>query len=87
MTNEEAVAEEIERLRVGDTAPGLRQLALTLAAQMDGPEGPTAKANAARELRAVLEDLRRLAPVEQETDRVDELAKKREDGRVRARRA
>ncbi|MFI1287449.1 hypothetical protein ACIQCF_04545 [Streptomyces sp. NPDC088353] len=86
-TNVEATAAEIARLRVGDTAPGLAQLALTLAASVDEKSGPTAKANAARELRAVMETLRKLAPVAEETDRVDELAKRREDGRVRARRA
>lgn len=86
-TNVEATSDEIARLRVGDIAPGLAQLALTLAASVDEKGGPTAKANAARELRTVLETLRKLAPVAAETDRVDELAKRREDGRVRARRA
>lgn len=90
-TNVEATAAEIEQLRVGETAPGLAQLALTLAATLDGKDGATAKANAGRELRAVLESLRKLAPVAAETDRVnelgDELAKRREGGRVRARRA
>ncbi|MGW7239727.1 hypothetical protein [Streptomyces sp. NPDC054804] len=90
-TNVEATAAEIERLGVGEIAPGLAQLALTLAASVDERGGPTAKANAARELRAVIETLRKLAPVAAETDRVnelgDELAKRREGGRVRARRA
>ncbi|MFF7290727.1 hypothetical protein [Streptomyces griseorubiginosus] len=85
-TNVEATSAEIEQLRVGDIAPGLAQLALTLATTLDGKDGATAKANAGRELRAVLESLRKLAPVAAETDRVDELAKKR-DGRIRARRA
>jgi hypothetical protein len=86
-TNVEAVGAEIERLRVAEISPGLAQLALTLAASIDEKGGPTAKANAARELRAVIESLRKLAPVAAETDRVDELSKRREDGRVRARRA
>ncbi|MFE9309508.1 hypothetical protein ACFYM5_17685 [Streptomyces sp. NPDC006706] len=86
-TNVEATAAEIAGLRVGDIAPGLAQLALTLAASVDEKGGPTAKANAGRELRAVMETLRKLAPVAEESDRVDELAKRREDGRVRARRA
>ncbi|MET7914452.1 hypothetical protein ABZU45_00675 [Streptomyces avermitilis] len=86
-TNVEATQEEIDKLRVGDRSPGLAQLALTLAALMDGPDGSTAKANAARELRAVIEDLRKLAPVSEERDRVDELAMKRGGGRTRARRA
>jgi hypothetical protein len=54
---------------------------------MDGEDGATAKANVGRELRAVMADLRKLAPVAAEADRVDELAKKRQDGRIRARRA
>lgn len=83
----EAISDEIAKLRVGDRAPGLAQLAITLAATVDGDEGATAKSNAARELRAVMEDLRKLAPVAEEADRVDELAKKRENGRLRARRA
>lgn len=83
----EAITAEIDRLRVGDLAPGLAQLAVSLAGSVDEPGGPTAKANAARELRAVMEDLRKLAPVAEEADRVDELARKREDGRIRARRA
>ncbi|MFB6620469.1 hypothetical protein ACFC5H_35610 [Streptomyces rochei] len=86
-TNVEGTAAEIARLRVGDIAPGLAQLALTLAQVMDGKDGATAKANAARELRAALEALHKLAPVAEETDRVDELARKRQDGRLRARRA
>jgi len=86
-TNVEATEAEIDQLRVADKAPGLAQLALTLARVMDGDEGATQKANVGRELRAALSELRKLAPVAAERDRVDELAKRREDGRVRARRA
>ncbi|WP_206316309.1 hypothetical protein [Streptomyces sp. C1-2] len=85
--NAEATAAEIAQLAVGDRAPGLAQLALSLADLMDGDGGATAKANAARELRAVMADLRKLAPVATESDRVDELAKRRQDGRLRARRS
>ena len=83
----DSIAEEIAKLQVGEIAPGLAALAVSLARSVDVPGNPTAQANAARELRAVMEDLRKLAPVAAETDRVDELAKKREDGRIRARRA
>jgi hypothetical protein len=86
-SNADAIRAEIERLRVADTAPGLAQLAVTLAELMDGSDGATAKANTARELRAVMEDLRKLAPVAEEKDRVDELASRRRDGGIRARRA
>ncbi|MFF5784196.1 hypothetical protein ACFY8P_04405 [Streptomyces sp. NPDC012693] len=86
-TNVEATQAEIDHLRVRDSAPGLAQLALSLAAAVDNPGNVTAQSNAARELRTVLEGLRKLAPVAQEMDRVDELAKRREGGLVRARRA
>ncbi|MFG2763142.1 hypothetical protein [Streptomyces rubiginosohelvolus] len=83
----EAITEEIEQLGIRDKHPGLAQLAITLASSVDTPGNATAQANAARELRAVMEDLRKIAPVAPEMDRVDELAQKREDGLVRARRA
>lgn len=86
-SNVEAVDAEIDQLHVAERAPGLAQLALTLARLLDGEDGATAKANVGRELRAVMVELRKLAPVAAETDRIDELAKKREDGRLRARRA
>lgn len=86
-TNVEATAAEIAQLRVGEVAPGLAQLALTLAAVMDGKDGATAKANTGRELRAVIESLRKVAPLEEQNDAVDQLAKKREERRVTARRA
>jgi hypothetical protein len=77
-TTVEAIDAEIDQLKVADLAPGLAQLALTLARLMDGDDGATAKANTARELRAVMEDLRRLAPVEEEGDAVDDLTQRRE---------
>ena len=86
-TNLEAVDAEIDQMRVAERAPGLAQLALTLARLLDGEDGATAKANVGRELRATMVELRKLAPVAAEKDRVDELAKKRQDGRIRARRA
>ena len=90
-TNVEATQAEIDRLKVGDLAPGLAQLALSLAASVDAPGNVTAQANAARELRTVLEGLRKLAPVAEANDWVDELTSKREQkregGLVRARRA
>jgi hypothetical protein len=79
----EAITAEIQRLKVDELSPGLAQLAISLAESVDEPNGPTAKANAARELRAVMEDLRKLAPVAAEDDRLDELTKKREARRAR----
>ncbi|WP_147978974.1 hypothetical protein [Streptomyces sp. MS191] len=91
-SNVEATQAEIDHLRIGESAPGLAQLALSLAAAVDNPGNVTAQSNAARELRTVLEALRKLAPLAQEKDAVtalsDELAaKRRGDGLVRARRA
>lgn len=77
------ITAEITGLRVAEIAPGLAALAVSLAESVDEPGGPTAKSNAARELRAVMDDLRKLAPVAAEDDRVDELTKKREARRAR----
>ncbi|MFI0825715.1 hypothetical protein ACH4Q7_14805 [Streptomyces roseolus] len=89
-TNVEATQAEIDHLGIGNSAPGLAQLALSLAAAVDNPGNVTAQSNAARELRTVLEGLRKLAPVTESKDWVDELAarkqQKRGDGLVRARR-
>ncbi|MFD7774270.1 hypothetical protein [Streptomyces sp. NPDC059753] len=82
-TNAEATAAEIDLLRVGEIAPGLAQLALTLAASMDERGGATSKANAGRELRTVLDTLRKLAPVAADNDRVDELMTRRRRRRER----
>jgi hypothetical protein len=79
------IAAELEQLRVIESAPGLAQLAITLAASVDDPGNATAQANAARELRAVMADLRKLAPVGAEDDGVIKLSKKREERRARRR--
>ncbi|MEU2143611.1 hypothetical protein ABZ741_04770 [Streptomyces globisporus] len=83
----DAIMVEIDQFGIRDKHPGLAQLAIQLAESVDDPGNATAQANAARELRAVMEDLRKLAPPPKDMDRVDELAQKREDGLVRARRA
>lgn len=80
-----AITAELEQLRVIDSAPGLAQLAVTLAQSVDVPGNATAQANAARELRAVMNDLRKLAPVASEDDGVIKLSKKREERRARRR--
>ncbi|MGW1158437.1 hypothetical protein ACWD5Q_06590 [Streptomyces sp. NPDC002513] len=78
------ITDEIERLRVEETAPGLAQLAISLAESIDEPGGPTGKANAARELRAVMQDLRKLAPVDVKGDAVDDIAEQRAKRRAAA---
>ncbi|MFC7892693.1 hypothetical protein [Streptomyces sp. NPDC057381] len=74
----EAVAAEITQLGVGDRAPGLAELAESLARSVDeAVDQPSAKAAAARELRAVMKDLRALAPAQAEGGALDDLAAKR----------
>ncbi|MFJ8555301.1 hypothetical protein [Streptomyces sp. NPDC093676] len=79
------ITEEIDSLRVAEIAPGLAQLAVSLAESIDEPGGPTGKSNAARELRQVMTDLRKLAPVAQEGDGVDGIAGNRAERKARLR--
>ncbi|MFF0080228.1 hypothetical protein ACFYR1_11080 [Streptomyces canus] len=79
------ITEEIDNLGVDEIAPGLAQVAVALAESIDEPGGPTGKANAARELRAVMNDLRKLAPVEVKGDAVDDIAEQRAKRRAAAR--
>jgi hypothetical protein len=81
----DAINAEIEQLRVEDLSPGMAELATSLARSVDEAEAPTAKAVAARELRAVMADLRKLAPVGEEGDAVDDIARQREKRRAEAR--
>ncbi|MDQ0795583.1 hypothetical protein [Streptomyces sp. B1I3] len=81
----DAITAELELLRIIDRSPGLAQLAITLAESVDDPGNATAQANAARELRTVMADLRKLAPVASEDDGVIKLSKKREERRARRR--
>ncbi|WP_234332143.1 hypothetical protein [Streptomyces sp. NRRL F-5650] len=69
---------EIDALRVGDLAPGLVATALELARQLDECEAPTSAAVVARELRATLLELRKVAPpAAAAADPLDQLAEKR----------
>lgn len=81
----DAVNAEIEQLGVEPVSPGLAELASSLAQSVDDAEAPTARAVAARELRAVMADLRRLAPVAAKGDAVDDIATQREKRREAAR--
>ncbi|MFE7232550.1 hypothetical protein ACFVAF_18190 [Streptomyces sp. NPDC057596] len=73
----DAITVEVDNLDAHDTAPGLAELALALARSIDGTDAATARAVAGRELRAVMADLRRLAPVEGKGDAVDDIAEQR----------
>ncbi|WP_234365400.1 hypothetical protein [Streptomyces sp. RTd22] len=79
----DAITAELDKLRVADDAPGLSELAVSLAQSVDDSDAPTAKAVAARELRAVMIELRRLAPVGEEGDALDDLTRRREARRAR----
>lgn len=81
-----AIKDEIADLNVEDRAPGMTALALSLARAVDASaKNPAAKAVAARELRAVMRELRALAPVESKGDAVDDVAEQRTKRRAAAR--
>jgi hypothetical protein len=80
-----AIKNEIASLNVEDLAPGMTALALSLARAVDtSAKAPTAKAVAARELRAVMKELRALAPIGEEGDTVDDISRQREKRRAAA---
>jgi hypothetical protein len=81
----DATREEIAGLHVAEIAPGLAQLAITLAETIDAQDGLTGRANAGRELRAVMNDLRKLAPVAVEGDGVDGITGNRAERRAKLR--
>lgn len=85
MSVEEATRAELDALHVESNAPGLVALALKLARQIDGADAPTAAAVVARELRATMADLRKLAPIGEEGDTVNDIARQREKRREAAR--
>ncbi|WP_409469072.1 hypothetical protein [Streptomyces sp. HC307] len=76
---------ELDDLHAHGTAPGMAAVALELARAIDGSDAPTAKAVAARELRSIMSDLRKLAPVGEEGDAVDDIAQQRAKRRAAAR--
>ncbi|WP_330351447.1 hypothetical protein [Streptomyces sp. NBC_00582] len=81
-----AIKDEIHSLHVEDRSPGMTALALSLARAVDASaKNPAAKAVAARELRAVMRELRALAPVVSEGDTVDEITAQRDKRRAAAR--
>lgn len=84
MTLDEVQA-EIENLGVAEVAPGLASIAVSLARKLEEAEAPTSAAVVARELRATLLELRKVAPVKSEGDALDDLTRKREERRARRR--
>lgn len=67
---------------MAEVAPGLTATALALAKALDDATAPTSAAVVARELRATLLELRKVAPAEAEGDALDELAGRRERRRA-----
>lgn len=84
---EDATRAEVDALRVEPVAPGMVAIALELARQMDDAEAPTSAAVVGRELRNTMLELRRVAPVAEEGDSVDDIARQREKRREAARAA
>jgi hypothetical protein len=79
---EGATRAEIDELGVESIAPGLVAVALELARQLDECEAPTSAAVVARELRATMLELRKVAPVKAAAaDPLDELTSRREKRR------
>jgi hypothetical protein len=85
MSVADEIAAELEDLHANETSPGMAAVALDLATAIDGTDAPTAKAVAARELRSIMADLRKLAPVESKGDTVDDIAEQRAKRRAAAR--
>ncbi|MEU8713608.1 hypothetical protein [Streptomyces sp. NPDC048663] len=79
------IAQELDDLHADETSPGMAAVALDLARGIDGTDVPGVKAKAAHELRSIMADLRRLAPVESKGDAVDDIAEQRKKRRAAAR--
>jgi hypothetical protein len=85
MTVVDKIAEELEELHAEETSPGMAAVALDLAKAIDSTDVPGAKAAAAHQLRSIMADLRKLAPVEAKGDAVDDIAQQRAKRRAAAR--
>lgn len=82
MSTWHGIQKEIQQLGVEPIAPGLVELALKLADAVDAsPDAPTAMASAAKELRATMTELRKLAPPAVKGDALDDLAARRSQRR------
>lgn len=79
------ITAELDDLHAEETSPGMAAVALDLAKAIDETDAPTSKAVAARELRSIMADLRRLAPVGEKGDTVDDIAEQRKKRRAAAR--
>jgi hypothetical protein len=78
------ITHELDDLHADETSPGMAAVALDLAQAMAGTDAPTAKAVVAEKLRTIMADLRRLAPVGEKGDTVDDIAEQRKKRRAAA---
>ncbi|MGW0169547.1 hypothetical protein ACWDWT_30880 [Streptomyces sp. NPDC003343] len=85
MSVADKIAQELDDLHAHETSPGMAAAALALAKSIDDTEVPAQKAKAIHELRPVMADLRRLAPVESKGDAVDDIAQQRAKRRAATR--
>jgi hypothetical protein len=79
------IAEELADLHAEETSPGMAAVALALAEAIDDAESLPEKATGADKLRSIINDLRKLAPVESKGDAVDDIAEQRAKRREAAR--
>lgn len=89
MSVADKIAAELDDLHAFETSPGMAAVALALAKAIDDTDAPTSKAVVADKLRPIISDLRKLAPVGEKGDSVDDVAQQREKrlAEVRARAA
>ncbi|MCW5252224.1 hypothetical protein IBX28_17235 [Streptomyces sp. SHP 1-2] len=85
MSVADKIAAELDALHADETSPGMAAVALDLARAIDSTDVLGAKAQAAHQLRAIIADLRRQAPIEAKGDAVDDVAQQREKRRAEAR--
>ncbi|MDX2953335.1 hypothetical protein [Streptomyces caniscabiei] len=85
MSVADKIASEIDDLHAEETSPGMAAVALALAKAIDSTDVPASQAKAAHELRSIMSDLRKLAPVESKGDAVDDIAEQRAKRRAAAR--
>lgn len=81
MTVEDAVREELEDV---DASGALAATALAMAREIDAGNSATSKSMCAKVLMDVLREIRAQAPPKRQEDRVDEIAKRRQERIARA---
>ncbi|MGP4048773.1 hypothetical protein [Streptomyces sp. 2A115] len=85
MSVADKIATELEDLHADETSPGMAAVARDLAKAIDDSDAPTAKAVVADKLRTIMADLRKLAPVGEKGDTVDDITRNREERREKLR--